>query len=167
MQIESGTDSCEGEEENIIELTITSGSNSGTGSELSILDLYSAVSACSNLHPDPGIGSDDPEDISSIGDDRIMFEGSVGYASGIVLPGNNAGDGGLPPSFPGSGGWITAENVGEYFDENGDWRSGLGLGAGTVREREDEDADEQVRTDQNTDDAGPGDHDEAKWRRTE
>lgn len=48
------------------------------------------------------------------------------------------GDGvdGLPPPMPGSGGWITAENMGEFFDEEGNWRGGeLGAGAGVVRER--------------------------------
>lgn len=73
--------------------------------------------------------------------------------------------------MPGSGGWITAENVGEFFDEEGNWRGGeewtgdevfgmpgggvgggeggLGEGAGSVRrEREEEEGDE------------------TKWRRT-
>lgn len=51
--------------------------------------------------------------------------------------------GGLPPPVPGSGGWITAENVGEFFDEDGNWRGredaadNLGEGAGSVRPRED------------------------------
>ena len=58
-----------------------------------------------------------------------------------------ARDGGLPPAMPGSGGWITAENVHEYFDEDGNWIGGeeeeeggveLGEGAGTVHAREEE-----------------------------
>jgi chloride channel, nucleotide-sensitive, 1A len=53
-----------------------------------------------------------------------------------------------PPPFPGSGGWITAENVGEYFDAEGNWirdapENGqiLGEGAGRVRTREEMDGD--------------------------
>ena len=56
---------------------------------------------------------------------------------------------GLPPPLPGSGGWITSGNVGEFFDEEGNWRgrevgaplngaNGLGEGAGIVRPREDD-----------------------------
>ena len=56
---------------------------------------------------------------------------------------------GLPPPVPGSGGWITAENVGEFFDEEGGWR-----GAGRVRGREEGEE-------------GEGDGEETKWRRTE
>lgn len=67
--------------------------------------------------------------------------------------------------MPGSGGWITAENVGDFFDEEGNWRggeeftanevlgvpgAGLGEGAGSVRGREE----------------GEGLEDETKWRRT-
>lgn len=54
---------------------------------------------------------------------------------------------GLPPPISGSGGWITSDNVGEFFDEEGNWRgreagtephgaNGLGEGAGVVRARE-------------------------------
>ena len=72
-----------------------------------------------------------------------------------------ARDGGLPPPMPGSGGWITADNVGEFFDEEGNWRGGwLGPGAGMVRSRdEDEGADGVVED-------ADGDGDETKWRRT-
>ena len=161
MQIGNGAEGYE-DDESTTELTVVPDSSSGTGD---IQDLYTAVSACSNLHPDPATGSDDDENL--LDNDNVMFEGSVGYASGIVLPGNHTGDGGLPPPFPGSGGWITAENVAEHFDENGNWRSGLGPGAGTVRQRSDGDAEEQIRTDERTDDAEPRDHDETKWRRTE
>ena len=67
----------------------------------------------------------------------------------------------LPPSMPGSGGWITAENVGDFFDEEGNWKGEgeaprLGAGAGVVRGRE----DEEVAADD-------GDREETKWRRTE
>ena len=82
----------------------------------------------------------------------------------------------LPPPLPGSGGWITAENVGDFFDEDGNWRGGeewtenetlgvlgggvanvevgLGSGAGNVRARE-----------ENGTEGDQGD--ETKWRRTE
>jgi len=56
------------------------------------------------------------------------------------------GDDILDDSAPGASGWITAENMDEYVDENGNF-SGmvigeeLGPGAGTVRAREDVDGD--------------------------
>ena len=67
---------------------------------------------------------------------------------------------GLPPPMPGSGGWITAENVGEFFDEEGNWRGrgGLGAGAGSVRGREEG---------EEGGDGEDGDGEETKWRRTE
>ncbi len=85
------------------------------------------------------------------GDSRIVFEGNVGYEGISGLPGVTRGvsDDGLPPPFPGSGGWITAENVGEYFDEEGNWIGGggeeelLGEGAGRVRGRDEVDGDNE------------------------
>jgi len=67
--------------------------------------------------------------------------------------------------MPGSGGWITAENVSEYFDEEGNWRGareGLGEGAGSVRRREEDDGEVN----------GHGgveemEGEETKWRRTD
>lgn len=79
--------------------------------------------------------------------------------------------------MPGSGGWITAENVRDFYDEDGNPRvldslpgnitsisstgETLGNGAGSVRARdEDDDGDatgEDVRLN----------GDETKWRRTE
>lgn len=74
--------------------------------------------------------------------------------------------------MPGSGGWITAENVSDFFDEEGNWRGGeewtesevlgvpgggLGEGAGSVRARE-EGAEG---------DALGEEGDETKWRRTD
>jgi nucleotide-sensitive chloride channel 1A len=108
--------------------------------------LFEAISACSNLHPD-AYDSEDNED--GEGQDRIIFEGNVGYEGISGLPGAFSGvsDGGLPPPFPGSGGWITAENVSEYFDEEGNWLGGeeeveeLGEGAGRVRGRDEVDAE--------------------------
>lgn len=104
--------------------------------------LYNAVSACSNLHPDPvQPGDDDDYD-----EGKLMFPEQYGTVLG------EAG-GEMPPPMPGSSGWITAENVHEYFDEEG---NPLGPGAGTVRAREEEDGD-----------AGDGESDETKWRRTD
>lgn len=122
-------------------------------------NLFTAISTCSNLHPDP-LGDDDDENNDGSGGDRIMFEGSVGYDSAIVPTAGaetaETGTSALPPPFPGSSGWITAENVDDFFDEDGNWLGGqaeqdqhrdtdtrtvLGPGAGTVRTRRQEDGD--------------------------
>ena len=82
------------------------------------------------------MGSDEDEDE----EDRIVFEGehnavAVEGFSGVFT---GSADGGLPPPMPGSSGWITAENVHEYFDEDGNWigeggvSGELGDGAGRV-----------------------------------
>ncbi|KXH64085.1 hypothetical protein CSAL01_01332 [Colletotrichum salicis] len=110
-----------------------------TGAQVDIQKFYDAISACSDLHPDPVDEGDEEED------GRIIFEREhepvEGYAG--VLYG--APNGGLPPAFPGSGGWITAENVHEHFDADGNWigQNGtedeeeeggqLGEGAGRIR----------------------------------
>jgi len=119
--------------------------------------LFDALSACSNLHPDPAPDTDG------------QMEGSSLFAAGLIQPGGTDGD--LPPPMPGSGGWITAENMGEYFDEEGNWigggedegaeveegdENGLGPGAGTVRARDEEGRD-------GADGAGAED---TKWQRT-
>ncbi|KAI4114769.1 MAG: hypothetical protein LQ345_004513 [Seirophora villosa] len=92
-----------------------------------ITQLFSALSACADLHPDPA----SPSDID-ISDDH----------NPDYLPRRNADDtdalytqiDGLPPPMPGSGGWITAENVGEFFDGDGNFRGAgpLGQGAGSI-----------------------------------
>ncbi|KAL0466902.1 regulator of volume decrease after cellular swelling domain-containing protein [Neurospora intermedia] len=114
--------------------------------------LYKAISACSDLNSDPVEEGDEDDDYD---DDRIVFEGDAIEGFRGVFAGLNSG--GLPPPMPGSSGWITAENVHEYFDEQGNWIGGedeveieiegeedggvdggeLGEGAGTVRRRED------------------------------
>lgn len=116
--------------------------------------LYAAVSACSNLHPDP-MEEDDDE-----GEDE---DGA--FQSGLVMSGS--GDGGLPPPVDGSSGWITADNMHEFFDEEGNWIAGgeepslpLGPGAGTVRGREGDVEGEGV------DEEGQ-ESEETKWRRTD
>ncbi len=94
--------------------------------------------------------------ISFLGQFEPGMEGEA-----LVINGGGAGAGGLPPPMPGSGGWITAENVGEFFDEDGNWKGsegggeegGLGEGAGRVRERDEEEP-------------GEGDGEETKWTRT-
>lgn len=121
--------------------------------------LFSALSACSNLHPDLGAGEEgeDDEGGQQIGD-------SVLFQNGLIMPGNSAG--GLPPTMPGSGGWITAENMHEYFDEEGNWIGGdqgsLGPGAGSVRPRDENEGEDQA----NEDGSGQG-TEETKWRRTD
>ncbi|KAH8588820.1 regulator of volume decrease after cellular swelling-domain-containing protein [Bisporella sp. PMI_857] len=82
-----------------------------------IQDLYAAVTACSNLNPDPS-NSNDPDVIM---DEEGNEEGWSTELPGVIQ-GNTTG--GLPPPFPGSGGWITAENVGEYFDADGNFIGG-------------------------------------------
>jgi len=121
--------------------------------------LYTALSACANLHPDPM--SEEEGEVGEGQGPTIMFEGDAD-ASGVYPLGNVADGGasGLPPPMPGSGGWITAENVNEYFDDDGNFRrgGGLGEGAGSVRTRE-EGGDEGGD--------GNGAEDETKWRRTD
>jgi chloride channel, nucleotide-sensitive, 1A len=105
--------------------------------------LFEAVSSCSNLHPDPIFQDEDMEDMEDM-DNGIIFEG-IGHEGIDGLPGvlRGSNDGGLPPPFSGSSGWITAENVGEYFDEDGNWIGDVGdgkldslEGAGRVRGRD-------------------------------
>ncbi|KAI0471750.1 regulator of volume decrease after cellular swelling-domain-containing protein [Xylariaceae sp. FL0804] len=130
--------------------------------------LFNQISACSNLNPDPGHEEDEEDD----GDgDHIIFEGDVPQPGTAVegLPDVLRGDGagGLPPPMPGSSGWITAENVHEYFDEEGNWigqdgvSGELGDGAGRVRGRDE--VEQQDGTNGHTD-AEDG---EAKRTRTE
>ncbi|KAM7186965.1 Regulator of volume decrease after cellular swelling domain containing protein [Rhypophila sp. PSN 637] len=121
--------------------------------------LYEAIAECSNLNPDP-VDQDD-EDMEDNAD-RIVFEGEYQPVQGYegVYVGNSAG--GLPPPMPGSGGWITAENMHEYFDADGNWIGGgdvtvigdeeegteteeLGEGAGNVHARDEDDAAESKR----------------------
>lgn len=114
-----------------------------------VVALFTALSDCSNLHPDPVQEGDDED-----GESRLMQEG-------LIMPGDSRG--GLPPAMPGSGGWITAENMHEFFDADGNYigpdddeeaaAGDLGPGAGTVRTR-DEDMDAAEGTD------------DTKWQRT-
>lgn len=129
--------------------------------------LFAALTDCANLHPDPTSDSDSEAGEPAIANegDGHFFSSMNGHSSGSVLP----------PAMPGSGGWITAENIGDFYDEDGNPRDPadlpenmariasaggtMGNGAGSVRQR-DEDADvtdEDVRLN----------GDETKWRRTE
>ncbi|KAI2470830.1 hypothetical protein F4781DRAFT_159329 [Annulohypoxylon bovei var. microspora] len=109
--------------------------------------LFNQVSACSNLHPDPQDDEDEGEGEDSF--DRIVFEGNAEGDAIEGLPGAFRGDvnGGLPPPMPGSSGWITSENVNQYFDEEGNWigqngvNGELGDGAGRVRGRDEVEED--------------------------
>ncbi|CAJ2507590.1 Uu.00g087760.m01.CDS01 [Anthostomella pinea] len=116
--------------------------------------LFNQISSCSNLNPDP---RDDEEDEEEDSADRIIFEGSAEHGAAVDgLPGVLLGDstGGLPPPMPGSSGWITAENVDQYSDADGNWIGGqdgqdgedgisgeLGEGAGRVRDRDEAEKD--------------------------
>ncbi|KAI1125864.1 regulator of volume decrease after cellular swelling-domain-containing protein [Nemania abortiva] len=112
--------------------------------------LFNQISACSNLNPDPRNEDDDEDEDDEFNADHIIFESSVDQGVAIdglpgVLQGNNSG--GLPPPMPGSSGWITADNVNEYFDEDGNWigdngvSGELGDGAGRVRGRDEVEQD--------------------------
>lgn len=134
--------------------------------------LFDAITACQNLHPDPADEDDDDDDDAAAYADRIVFESAVdGTSEGIEgLPGvfRGTATGGLPPPMPGSTtGWITAENVGDFFDADGNWigpggdendeGEQLGEGAGRVRARDELNGHEN----------GDGEGEEAKRSRTE
>ena len=116
--------------------------------------LYDAVSACSNLHPDPVEPGDEDEGEGNFFSTDMQWE-TLGAANGD-----------LPPPLEGSSGWITAENMHEYFDEDGNWIAEgeppsfpLGPGAGTVRAREENGDGDEIGKEEESE--------ETKWRRTE
>lgn len=120
-----------------------------------VMAMFTALSNCSNLHPDPIDPSEQEDGIT----------GSRLFQAGMLIPGEAGG--GLPPAMPGSGGWITAENMQEYFDEDGNWIGGeeemeeaeetMGPGAGSVRPREERETAEED---------GEGGEENHKWQRT-
>lgn len=122
----------------------------------SVRELFDALSACADLHPDPASNSDIDIDIDD--------EDEGNYPTGNLDTEDYTQIDGLPPPMPGSGGWITAENVGEFFDDEGNFRGGgrLGEGAGSVRGREED--SEEAGDDGN---GADGEGEETKWRRTE
>jgi nucleotide-sensitive chloride channel 1A len=105
------------EEEDIqtLELTILPPSYASNPDTGCIKDIFSAMNTCADLHPDADASGDED------GDDI------------------------LDDSAPGASGWITAENMDEYMDENGNFtgmvigNDELGPGAGTIRTREEAD----------------------------
>ncbi|KAF2841247.1 hypothetical protein M501DRAFT_989785 [Patellaria atrata CBS 101060] len=67
---------------------------------------------------------------------------------------------GVGSTAPGAGGWITSENMNQFYDENGQFVGGaaLGAGAGNVR---------SIDAVDGAQDEVDWDSDETKWRRTE
>ncbi|KAK4040005.1 glycosyltransferase [Parachaetomium inaequale] len=124
----------------------TSGATTTTPAKPEATLLFDAISECSNLNPDPVQDGDDEDGDEEDGGAQIIFEGDHEAIEGFSGVFAGARDGGLPPAMPGSGGWITAENVHEYFDEEGNWigeeeeggGGELGEGAGAVHSREEE-----------------------------
>lgn len=152
MQLEFSDGGADDDDFNTVELTIVPASSDESSGEAT-QQLYDAIANCSNLHPDPIDGDEEEEDDY----DRIVFEGNTDQEAVEGFTGvlRGTADGGLPPPMPGSGGWITAENVNDYFDEDGNWIGGgqggegegeggeeLGEGAGRTRPREELEADE-------------------------
>lgn len=119
MQVEISDGGANDDDFGTLELTITP-PTAAEGEPSAASQLYEAVANCSNLHPDPENEEDEDE-----GDyyDRIVIEGSTEHEAleGFTGVMRGATDGGLPPPMPGSGGWITADNVHEYFDADGNW----------------------------------------------
>ncbi|KAI8657777.1 hypothetical protein NCS57_01156900 [Fusarium keratoplasticum] len=143
MQIELSDGGADDDEFDTLSLTVIPPKAASGPS--STQQMYSAMSNCSDLHPDPDNGEDSEED-----DDRIVFESAVEHEAVEGFTGvlRGAADGGLPPPMPGSGGWITADNVHEYFDKDGNWlgeggeaEEELGEGAGRVRVRDEVEGD--------------------------
>jgi len=153
MQIATPSAPAEDDEEQCITLTVVPPAAERATDDLSEPEetptqaLYGAVSACSNLHPDPVEPGDEVE-----AESRLLSTEEHGQALD------------LPPPVDGSSGWITADNMHEFFDEDGNWIAEgdppafpLGPGAGTVRERENADANAN----------GEEESEETKWRRTD
>ncbi|KAF4995149.1 hypothetical protein FGRMN_5287 [Fusarium graminum] len=139
MQLEFSNGGADDDDFNTVDLTIIPPK---PDSETNVAkQLYDAMANCSDLHVDPNDGEDSEDEY-----DRIVFEGSEEHQAieGFTGVLHGASNGGLPAPMPGSGGWITADNVHEYFDEDGNWigqgaegqEEELGEGAGRVRDRE-------------------------------
>jgi nucleotide-sensitive chloride channel 1A len=141
--------------------------------------LFAALSACSNLHPDliQHDEDDDSEDGEQYSSYSAIDQGTSGGSllqTGLAIRGSS--DGGLPPPIEGSSGWITADNLHEYFDEEGNWIGegeapsfgvpSLGPGAGFMHPRDGNDHAQNggEPADYGNDAAHEGE--EAKWRRT-
>ncbi|KAI9654666.1 MAG: hypothetical protein M1821_005873 [Bathelium mastoideum] len=118
--------------------------------------LYAAVTACADLHPDPRTPGEEGDG-----------EEGAGLGGADMMPG--AGLGGAD-MMPGAGGWITAENMGDFMDEDGNFigaLGGLGPGAGTTRGRAELGEEGMVDDGEGEDEDVGGEGEETKWRRTE
>lgn len=103
-----------------LELTIApplSASSAPDASASVASQLYDALSTCSDLHPDSRSNQDDDEEEQQ---QQQAAAGAVFFADDAVVP-LVSSNGALPPPMPGSGGWITAENAHQFFDEDGNW----------------------------------------------
>ncbi|KAF2220573.1 regulator of volume decrease after cellular swelling-domain-containing protein [Elsinoe ampelina] len=143
------------------ESSSTNGHGQGGASEAAL--LYTALSTCADLHPDPN-----PDDEAE------------GNAAGLMAMLQQATTEGGEVDLS-SGGWVTAENMHEFLDADGNVtfpsqvsgeaegadegeHEGLGPGAGTRRGVEDgEDGAEEGDDGATEDGEGRG---ETKWRRT-
>lgn len=125
MQIATPSAPAEDDEEQCITLTVVPPAAAGRATEDESSEpeetptqtLYGAVSACSNLHPDPVEPGDEDEDESK-------FLSTEEHGQALFQLGREALDssnGDLPPPVEGSSGWITADNMHEFFDEDGNW----------------------------------------------
>ncbi|KZF20401.1 hypothetical protein L228DRAFT_285109 [Xylona heveae TC161] len=180
---------------------------SSSDSSSPITPLFTAVSTCADLHPDfdPDASDEEGDGVGTLGAGGIIGGTGIagiggGAGAGITIIGGPeggvelSGDQQQQPQlldFPAElagGGWITSENVNEYFDEDGNPRGEtigqrmareaelentstdaatneienqpLGPGAGSVHPRgEDEEDGEGNAT-------AEGDNAETKWRRT-
>ncbi|RDA88228.1 hypothetical protein CP532_0309 [Ophiocordyceps camponoti-leonardi (nom. inval.)] len=107
------------------------------GERETVKQLFDAISTCSNLHPDPEDDSDEENGGYTIEDHDVASSSGSAIPIFTRLDANDD----MPAPFPGSGGWITAENAHNYFDDEGNWIGGnddeeaddLGEGAGRVR----------------------------------
>ncbi|KAK3374116.1 regulator of volume decrease after cellular swelling-domain-containing protein [Lasiosphaeria ovina] len=160
LQLELSDGGATDDEFETIDLTIIPSTNATTAPTVigntdqpptEVSRLFGAITDCSNLNPDSDDGSSDDDG------DRIIFEDGPEIVEGFSGVYMGAGNGDLPPPMPGSGGWITSENVSEFFDEDGNWIGGegvsgeLGDGAGAIHGRDD---DEEMAN-------GTNGHDEA------
>ncbi|KAH8731812.1 regulator of volume decrease after cellular swelling-domain-containing protein [Phaeosphaeriaceae sp. PMI808] len=105
------------EEEDIqtLEVTVLPPNYSNSPDAPCIKDIFGAMNTCADLHPDANASGDED------------------------------GDGILDETAPGASGWITAENMDEYLDDEGNFAGmviggeELGPGAGTIRTRDEGD----------------------------
>jgi nucleotide-sensitive chloride channel 1A len=147
------TNTDEYDQDELLEITILPDTAGEGEKEGVVSEMFDALSVCAGLNPDE-VGSDEEEEE----EDGILWEEDVeGGGEGLRLEG-----------FPAGGGWITAENVGDFSfgdsvdgDVQTDGGVVLGPGAGTVRLRDEvergESAGERRENVEETE--------EAKWRR--